>query len=536
MAKNLLFSDKARSALENGASKLASAVKITLGPKGRNVVLERKFSSPLITNDGVTIAKDIELEDSTENLGAQMLKEVSIKTNEIAGDGTTTAIVLAHSMLKSGIKNMTAGANPILLRKGMQKALTATTKRLKEIAKPVSSNKEIAQIASISAADEETGELVAKAMEKVGQNGIITLEESKTMQTTLSMVEGMQFDRGYISAHMVTNQQKMCAELKNAYVLVTDKIIRNIQDLLPLFEEIAREGTPLLIIAEDVEGDALATILLNTMRGIFNCVAVKAPAFGSRRKEELQDIATFVGATMLTSDFALDLKDATKEMLGSAKQIVVDSGKTIIVEGNGKKEDINSRIDSLKAQLSTADNDFDKETLKERISKLSGGVGVISVGANTELEMQEKKLRIEDALSSTRAAREEGIVPGGGVALLRCISAVQKVCDSLVGDEKTGAEIVRNSLSAPIKQICQNAGLDGGVIIEKILSNNTDSFGFDAYQEKFIDMFESGIIDPAKVTRTCIENAVSISSTMLTTDCLVCDIKESAQTKEQPQF
>ena len=533
MAKNLLFFDKARSALENGSTKLANAVKITLGPKGRNVVLERKFSTPLVTNDGVTIAKDIELPDPMENLGAQMLKEVSIKTNEIAGDGTTTAIVLAHNMLKGGIKNLTAGANPILLRKGMQKALSAAKNALTKISKPISSNKEIAQVASISAADEEIGDLVANAMEKVGQNGIITLEESKTMQTTLSMVEGMQFDRGYISSHMITNQQKMCAELKNAYVLVTDKAIRNIQDLLPLFEEIAREGLPLLIIAEDVEGDALATILLNTIRGIFNCVAVKAPAFGNRRKDELLDIATFVGATLLTSELGFDLKDANKEMLGKAKQIVVEKDKTIIVEGTGNKNELNSRIQALKTELTLADNDFDKDTLKERISKLSGGVGVISVGASTELEMQEKKLRIEDALSSTRAAREEGIVPGGGVALLHCKTEVENLCSSLVGDEKTGAEIVLNSLSSPIKQICENAGLDSGVIIEKILSNESNSFGFDAYSEKFTDMFQSGIIDPAKVTRTCLENAVSISSTMLTTDCLVCDTSNKQASVEE---
>ena len=533
MAKELLFYEKARAALESGSTKLANAVKITLGPKGRNVVLERKFSTPLVTNDGVTIAKDIELSDPMENLGAQMLKEVSIKTNEIAGDGTTTAIVLAHSMLKNGIKNLTAGANPILVRKGMQKALAAAKSELEKISKPISSNKEIAQIASISSADEDIGALVASAMEKVGPNGIITLEESKTMQTTLSMVEGMQFDRGYISSHMITNQQKMCAELKNAYVLVTDKIIRNIQDLLPLFEEIAREGSPLFIIAEDIEGDALATILLNTIRGIFNCVAVKAPAFGNRRKDELEDIATFVGTTVITSDLALDLKDVTKNMLGKAKQIVALKDKTIIVEGNGDKFKINSRIESLKTELASADNDFDRETLRERISKLSGGVGVISVGANTELEMQEKKLRIEDALSSTKAAREEGIVPGGGVALIRCKSAVEKTCDKLWGDEKTGAEIVLASLSSPIKQICENAGIDSGVIIDKILSNSCKSFGFDAYSEKFTDMFESGIIDPAKVTRTCLENAVSISSTMLTTDCLVCDEKENATQLQQ---
>lgn len=533
MAKNLLFCDKARTALEAGATKLAKAVKITIGPKGRNVVLERKYSTPLVTNDGVTIAKEIELPDPMENLGAQMLKEVSIKTNEIAGDGTTTAIVLAHSMLESGIKNLTAGANPILVRKGMQKALSAAKQKLEKMAKPISSNKEIAQVASISAGDEEIGELVASAMEQVGKNGIITLEESKTMQTTISIVEGLQFDRGYISSHMITNQQKMCAELKDAYILVTDKIIRNIQDLLPLFEEIAREGSPLLIIAEDVEGDALATILLNSLRGIFSCVAVKAPAFGNRRKDELQDIATFVGATIITSELGLELKDASKQLLGKAKQIVVDKEKTIIVEGAGNKEQVEERIGSLKNELNSADNDFDRETLKERISKLAGGVGVISVGASTELEMQEKKLRIEDALSSTRAAREEGVVAGGGVALARCIDDVKDICNNLSGDEKTGAQIVLAALTAPIKQICKNAGVDSGVIIEKITTSSSDSFGFDAYNEKFTDMFESGIIDPAKVTRTCLENAVSISSTMLTTDCLVSDIPEPKQTKQE---
>ena len=526
MTKNLLFNDDARKALENGAQKLANAVQITIGPKGRNVVLERKYSTPLITNDGVTIAKEIELENSAENLGAAMLKEVSIKTNEIAGDGTTTAVVLAYNILKDGIRNLTAGANPILMRKGMQKALCVIRNQLEKISKPISSNKEIAQVASISSADEEIGNLVALAMEKVGQNGIITLEESKTMQTTLEMVEGMQFDRGYISAHMVTNQQKMSAELKNPYVLVTDKVIRNIQDLLPLFEELARDGASLVLIAEDVEGDALATILLNSIRGIFKCVAVKAPAFGNRRKEELEDIATFVGATLITSDLGIELRDVNKEMLGSAKQIVVDKEKTIIVEGNGNADLIEKRIVGLKNALLGAENDFDRETLKERISKLSGAVGVISVGASTELEMQEKKLRIEDALSSTRAAREEGIVPGGGVALVRCCECVKNIANTLSGDEKTGCEIVFNALFSPIKQITKNAGVDSGVVVEKILSNDNYAYGFDAYTEEYCDMYEKGIIDPTKVTRTCIENAVSIASTMLTTDCLITDVAQ----------
>ena len=523
MAKILQFNEDARKSLETGVDKLSRAVCITLGPKGRNVVLERKYTTPLVTNDGVTIAKEIELANPAENMGAAMLKEVSIKTNEIAGDGTTTAVVLATSLVKNGLKNLTAGADPIKMRRGMHKACVRAVEHLQEIAKPIDSKKEIAQVASISAGDEETGKLVAEAMDKVGENGVITLEESKTMQTTLSLVEGMQFDRGYISSHMVTDTQKMTATLKNAYVLVTDKVIRNIQDLLPLFEEIAREGSSLFIVAEDIEGEALATILLNKLRGIFNCVAVKAPAFGDRRKAELEDISIFCGATFVTSDLGIELRDIEKSMLGRAKQIVVDKEKTVIVEGMASKDSIENRIKSLKFALEETNNAFDTETLKERISKLSGGVGVISVGAATELEMQEKKLRLEDALSSTKAAREEGIVPGGGIALVRCKATVQKLIDELSGDEKTGAKIVLDALCAPIRQIAQNAGTDSGVIVATVLQNKNPSFGYDAYQEKYCDMFEAGIVDPTKVTRSCLQNAVSIASTMLTTECLVAE-------------
>lgn len=534
MAKILQFEEDARKALERGVDKLSRAVKITLGPKGRNVVLERKYTTPLITNDGVTIAKEIELKDPAENMGAAMLKEVSIKTNEVAGDGTTTAVVLAAALVKSGIKNLTAGANPIAMRKGMQMACQRAVENLKTLARPIKSQNEIAQVASISAADPKIGELVATAMQKVGENGVITLEESKTMNTSLSLVEGMQFDRGYISSHMITDQQKMTATLTNPYVLITDKVIRNIADLIPLFEDIAREGASLFIVAEDIEGEALATILLNKLRGIFNCVAVKAPAFGERRKAELEDIAIFCGATFITSDLGLDLANVTKDYLGRAKQIVVDKDKTIIVEGAAAPSAVEDRIKSLKFALEGASSPFDTETLTERISKLSGGVGVISVGAATELEMQEKKLRLEDALSSTRAAREEGIVPGGGVALLRTTKCLDQLCETLLGDEKTGAKIVMEALFAPIKQIAQNAGVDSGVIIDTILKNESCSFGYDAYNDQYCDMFEKGIIDPAKVTRSCLENAVSVASTMLTTECLVADEIEQKQEHNLP--
>ena len=531
MAKTLYFGEDSRKALLAGTEKLSNAVATTLGPKGRNVVLERKYSTPLVTNDGVTIAKEIDLEDAAENMGAAMLKEVSIKTNEIAGDGTTTAVVLAASLVKNGLKNLAAGANPILMRRGMHKASNLIVENLKQIARPIKSKKEIAQVASISAGDSDIGSLVADAMEKAGKDGIITLEESKTMQTTLSFVDGMQFDRGYISPHMITNQSKMNAELKNPYILVTDKVIRNVQEILPLFEQIAREGAPLFIISEDIEGEALATILLNTLRGTFSCVAVKAPAFGERRKAELEDIAIFVGATFVTSDLGVELSNVNTSMLGRAKQVVVDKEKTIIVKGSGKQSDVKARIEALKFELSNSNNPFDTETLKERISKLSGGVGVIAVGAASEIEMQEKKLRIEDALSSTKAAREEGIVPGGGVALAKCTSMLDNLILSLHGDEKTGAQIVKDALSAPIMQIAKNAGVDGGIVISKISDNESVSFGYDAYQNQYGDMFDFGIIDPTKVTRTCLQNAVSVASTMLTTECLVVDIpsKEDQQ-------
>lgn len=535
MAKSLLFNDHSRKALEVGVEKLSKAVSITLGPKGRNVVLERKFTTPLITNDGVTIAKEIELENPAENLGASILKEVSIKTNEVAGDGTTTAVVLASSLIKSGLKNLTAGANPIQMRKGMQLACNRIVERLQEISQPIRSEKEIAQVASISAGDKEIGELVAKAMKKIGNDSTITLEESKTMNTTLSIVEGMQFDRGYISSHMVTNQEKNTAILENPYILITDKIIRNIQDLLPLMEEIARESSSLLIIAEDVEGEALATILLNKIRGLFNCVAIKAPSFGDRRKAELEDISIFVGATLISADLGLDLNNTEKSMLGKAKRVIVDKEKTIIIGGNGDPNKIKDRINSLKFSIGENLNAFDNEILQERISKLTGGVGVISVGAATEIELQEKKLRLEDALSSTKAAHTEGIVPGGGVALLRCISALDSVIEGLTGDEKTGAKIVLDSLYAPIKQILNNSGLDASVIISQILEKDDISYGYDAYQDRFGNMYDFGIIDPTKVTRSCLQNAVSVASTLLTTECLVYDtIKQENDNPPNP--
>lgn len=534
MSKQMLYHERARKALEQGASKLANAVKITLGPKGRNVVLERKYTTPLVTNDGVTIAKEITLPSPAENLGAAMLKEASIKTNEVAGDGTTTAVVLAHSLIKNGLKNLMAGANPILMRKGMQKALKCATNHLKEISKPVQSKIELAQVASISAADTEIGDLVAAAMERVGTDGIITIEESKTMETTLGIVEGLQFDRGYISSHMITNQQKQTAELKDPYILITDKTIRSIQDLLPLMDALAREGSPLFILAEDVEGEALATILVNMLRGVFTCVAVKAPAFGNRRKDELEDIAIATGATFVSSDLGTALSSIGKEMLGRAKQIIVDKEKTIIVQGQGNPQNIQGRIDLLKAQLKSADNPFDTDTLKERISKLSGGVGVISVGASTEIEMQEKKLRLEDALSATKAAREEGIVVGGGVALIRCAPQIKDLISALSGDEKTGAQIVYTSLFAPLKQIAENAGVDSGVIINTIQENTNTSFGYNAYNNQYCDMFASGIVDPAKVTRTCLENAVSVASTFLTTECIIADSPSEAEKQNLP--
>ena len=536
MTKSLLFDEKARQSLEIGVEKLFNAVKITLGPKGRNVVLERKYTTPLVTNDGVTIAKEIELADPAENLGAAMLKEVSIKTNEIAGDGTTTAVVLATAILKNGIKNLAAGSNPIKMRLGMQKACKCVVNKLKEISRPIKSQLEISQVASISAGDSEIGKLVAQAMEKIGKDGVITIEESKTMQTTLSIVEGLQFDRGYISAHMVTDTHKMNASLTNPYILVTDKVIRNVQDLLPLFEEIAREGNSLFIIAEDIEGEALATILLNKLRGLFNCLAVKAPAFGDRRKQELEDIAIFTGATFISNDLGIDLSNITKDMLGSAKRVVVDKDKTIIVEGSAQPNAINNRITSLKYILEQADNPFDTETIKERISRLSGGVGVISVGAATEIELQEKKLRLEDALSSTQAARDEGIVPGGGVALLRTMNAVKELIDTLNGDEKTGAKIIYDSLSAPLKQIAFNAGVDAGVIINEINNNNNLAYGYDAFNECFGDLFTAGVIDPTKVTRSALENAISVASTMLTTECIIYDNYENKSDQTSGNF
>lgn len=526
MAKQIKYAEEARAALEAGVNALADTVKITLGPKGRNVVLDKKFGSPLITNDGVTIAKEIELEDPFENMGAQLVKEVSIKTNDIAGDGTTTATLLAQAMIREGIRNLAAGANPMVLRRGIKDATKAAVKALQAISQPVDNEKEIAQVAAISANDEEVGEIISEAMHKVGNDGVITVEESRTMETELHIVEGMQFDRGYASPYMVTDTDKMEAVLEDALILVTENKISSIQEILPLLEQIVQTGKKLLIISEDIEGEALATLVVNKLRGTFNVVAVKAPGFGDRRKAMLQDIAILTGAQVISEELGLDIKETTLEMLGNARQIKIDKENTTIVEGAGSKEEIMARIKSIKSQIEDTTSDYDREKLQERLAKLSGGVAVINVGAATEVEMKERKLRIEDALSATRAAVEEGIVPGGGVAYMNAIKDVKALVEKSEGDYKTGAAIVARALEEPVRQIAINAGVDGAVVAERIKNENTASFGYDALLDEFGNMIEKGIIDPTKVTRSALQNAASISASVLTTESLVTDIPE----------
>ena len=524
MAKQIKYGDEARKALETGVNVLADTVKITLGPKGRNVVLDKKYGAPLITNDGVTIAKEIELPDPFENMGAQLVKEVSTKTNDVAGDGTTTAVLLAQAIIREGLKNLAAGANPIILRKGIEKAVDAAVTQIKSISKKVDGKKAISQVASISAGDDTVGELIANAMEIVGKDGVITVEEGKSMTTELTTVEGMQFDRGYASAYMVTNTDKMEAVLDSPYILITDKKISNLQEILPIVEPLAQQGARLLIIAEDVEGDALAALIVNKLKGVFNCVAVKAPGFGDRRKAMLEDIAVLTGGTVISSDLGYEFKDVTTDMLGRANQVKVDKDNTTIIDGAGDKEAIKARVASIKAQIEVTTSDYDREKLQERLAKLAGGVAVINVGAATEVEMKEKKLRIDDALAATRAAVEEGYVPGGGSALLSCVPVLQKLVNSLSGDEKTGAAIILKACEEPVRQIAKNAGVDGSVVVDKILSKKTPNYGFDALKNVYADMVESGIIDPTKVTRSVLQNAASVASTLLTTESIVTDI------------
>ena len=524
MAKQIKYGEDARKALEAGVNVLADTVKITLGPKGRNVVLDKKYGAPLITNDGVTIAKEIELADPFENMGAQLVKEVSTKTNDVAGDGTTTAVVLAQAIVREGLKNLAAGANPIILKEGIKKAVDATVTHLKGISKAVESNKAIEQTAAISAGSPEIGSLIAKAMEIVGKDGVITVEEGKSMNTELSTVEGMQFDRGYASAYMVTNTDIMEAVIENPFILITDKKISSLQEILPVIEPLAQQGAKLLIIAEDVEGDALAALIVNKLKGVFNSVAVKAPGFGDRRKEMLRDIAILTGGEVISSDLGLEFKDVTINMLGRAASVRVDKENTTIVGGAGDPTAIKERILSIKSQISETKSDYDREKLQERLAKLAGGVAVISVGAATEVEMKEKKLRIDDALAATRAAVEEGYVPGGGSALLSAVPTVKKLVASLNGDEKTGAAIVLKAIEEPIRQIAKNAGLDGSVIVDKVLSSKKANFGFDALNNKYCDMVECGIIDPTKVTRSVLQNAASVAATLLTTESIVTDI------------
>jgi len=528
MAKQFKYGQEARKALEAGVNVLADTVKITLGPKGRNVVLDKKYGAPLITNDGVTIAKEIELKDPFENMGAQLIKEVSVKTNDIAGDGTTTAAVLAQAIVREGVKNVAAGANPIILKKGIHKMTEAAVEELRKLSVPISGKKNIAQVASISAGDEAIGELISDAMEKVGTDGVITIDEGKTMKTELSVVEGMQFDRGYASPYLVTDTDKMQAVLDDPYVLITDKKLSNVQEILPIIELVYKAGAKLLIIAEDIEGEALSTIILNKLKGVFNCVAVKAPAFGDRRKAILEDIALLTGGQVITDDLGLDLKTADISMLGRARQVKVDKDNTTIVGGAGSQEAIKARVTSIKAQIAETTSDYDREKLQERVAKLSGGVGVIGVGAATEVEMKEKKLRIEDALAATRAAVEEGIVPGGGVALLSVIPSLSKVLDSLSGDEKTGAAIVLRALEEPVRQIAVNAGKEGSVVANAVLEGvkNNRNYGYDALNDEYCDMVQKGILDPTKVTRTALQNAASVAATLLTTESLVADIPE----------
>ena len=525
MAKEIKFGAEARKSLEEGVNKLADTVSVTLGPKGRNVVLAKSFGTPLITNDGVTIAKEITLEDAFEDMGAQIVKEVATKTNDVAGDGTTTATVLAQSMINEGMKNLAAGANPIVLRKGMKKACDAAVDAISEMSQSINGKDQIARVASISAGDDSVGELVADAMEKVSKDGVITVEESKTMKTELDLVEGMQFDRGYVSAYMATDMEKMVAELDDPYVLITDKKISNIQDILPLLEQIVQGGQKLLIIAEDIEGEALTTLIVNKLRGTFSVVGVKAPGYGDRRKEMLKDIAILTGGEVISEELGYDLKETTMEMLGRAKSVKVAKENTVIVGGCGKKEDIEARVNLIKNQLAETTSDFDKEKLQERLATLAGGVAVIRVGAATETEMKEAKLRLEDALNATRAAVEEGIIAGGGSAYIHAIGKLKALADTLEGDEKTGAMIVCKAMESPLMHIAANAGLEGAVIVNKVKESEA-GVGFDAYKEEYVNMIEAGIIDPVKVTRTALQNATSVASTLLTTESVVADIKE----------
>ena len=524
MAKQLKYGEDARRALESGLNQLADTVKITLGPKGRNVVLDKKFGAPLITNDGVTIAKEIELEDPFENMGAQLVKEVATKTNDVAGDGTTTATLLAQAIVREGMRNVAAGANPMVLRRGIETAVEAAVKGLKDLSKPVSGKQAIAQVAAISAGDERVGELISDAMEKVGNDGVITVEESKTMKTELNVVEGMQFDRGYCSAYMATDMDKMEAVLDNPYILITEMKISNIQEILPILEQVAQQGKKLLIIAEDVEGEALATLIVNKLRGTFTCVAVKAPGFGDRRKAMLQDIAILTGGQVISEELGLELKETTVAQLGKARQVKVDKENTVIVEGAGDPADVKARIGSIRKQIEDTTSDYDKEKLQERLAKLAGGVAVISVGAATEIEMKEFKLRIEDALNATRAAVEEGIVPGGGVALLNVLGEVKKLEENAMGDKKTGIQIVLRALEEPVRQIAANAGVEGSVVVENIKREGKPGYGYNAANGTFGMMTDSGIVDPTKVTRSALQNAASVAAMILTTESLVADI------------
>ncbi len=525
MAKEIKYGVEARKALESGVNQLADTVRVTLGPKGRNVVLDKSFGAPLITNDGVTIAKEIELEDAFENMGAQLVKEVATKTNDVAGDGTTTATVLAQAMINEGMKNLAAGANPIVLRKGMKKATDVAVEAIAKMSQPINGKDQIARVAAISASSDEVGEMVADAMEKVSNDGVITIEESKTMKTEPDLVEGMQFDRGYVSAYMCTDMDKMEANLETPYILITDKKIANIQEILPLLEQIVQSGARLLIIAEDVEGEALTTLIVNKLRGTFNVVAVKAPGYGDRRKEMLQDIAVLTGGTVISSDLGLELKDVTLDQLGHAKSVKVQKENTVIVDGEGEKSEINARIAQIRAQIEETTSDFDREKLQERLAKLAGGVAVIRVGAATETEMKEAKLRMEDALAATRAAVEEGIVAGGGSVYIHAMEEVSKLLPGLEGDEQTGAKIILKALEAPLYHIAANAGLEGSVIINKVKESPAGT-GFDAYKEEYVNMIDAGILDPVKVTRSALQNATSIASTLLTTESVVANIKE----------
>ena len=528
MAKEIKFNEEARKGMEAGINKLSNTVKVTLGPKGRNVVLDKKFGSPLITNDGVTIAREIELEDPYENMGAQLVKEVATKTNDVAGDGTTTATLLAQAIIREGLKNVAAGANPMIIQKGIKKAVDKAVEGIKEFSKPVETKESIAQVASISAADEEVGKLISDAMEKVGKDGVITVEESRSMGTTLEVVEGMQFDRGYVSPYMVTNTEKMEAELEDPYILITDKKITNIQEVLPVLEQIVQQGKPLLIIADDVEGEAMATLVVNKLRGTFNCVAVKAPAFGDRRKDMLQDIAILTGGTVISEDLGYELKETSIEMLGRARRVTVGKELTVIVNGAGEQSAIEERVALIRNQIEISDSEYDRDKLQERLAKLAGGVAVIQVGAATETELKERKLRIEDALAATRAAVEEGIVPGGGTVLLNVIPKVKALLEETNGDERTGVNIIVKALEEPVRQIAINAGLEGSVIVENV-KNAEVGIGFDALSEKYVNMLENGIVDPTKVTRSALQNASSVASMVLTTEAAVADV-----TKDEP--